>query len=217
MIGVSVLFLLLAINGAIGRWDSLLLLALLAGYLVLTWLLSRGNGGAIAPDVTGDKTPIPDGWRGSYLFNGVLFVLGLGLLALGSHGVIEGASRIAMRLGVDEMVIGLTAVAIGTSLPEIATSLTAVRRNQPDIAVGNVVGSNIFNLLSVAPVMVLVSGKSVTIPRSSLGVDLPVMLVAAIATLPLLLTQYRLSRWEGGLLLIGYAAYVAFIFFQAAG
>ena len=108
-------------------------------------------------------------------------------------------------MGISEAVIGLTIVAAGTSLPELATSVTAALRRQPDIAVGNVVGSNIFNILGI------LGAAAIAGPLSSAGItlfDLSVMLAFAVALLPLLYTGFKLHRWEGTLLLVGYFAYL---------
>ena len=136
----------------------------------------------------------------------LLFVAGgLGMLVLGSHLLITSATALARALNVSEAVIGLTVVAAGTSMPELATSVAAALRRQPDIAVGNVVGSNIFNILGIL-------GTAATVrPLSAPGVGLRdawVMLAFAVAVLPLFWTDRRVLRWEGVLLLAGYGGYL---------
>ena len=130
---------------------------------------------------------------------------GLGLLVLGSHLLVTSATGISRALNVSEAVIGLTVVAAGTSMPELATSVAAAVRRHPDIAVGNVVGSNIFNILGIL-------GAAATVhPISAPGIGLRdawVMLAFAIAVLPLFWTGRRLLRWEGVLLLAGYGVYL---------
>ena len=121
----------------------------------------------------------------------------------------------ARRLGVSELVIGLTIAAGGTSLPELVTSLLAGLRGERDIAVGNVVGSNLFNLLSVLGLTALVAPNGVPVPEAALWFDLPVMIAALVACLPIFITGHRIARWEGGLFLGYYGAYVTYLFLAA--
>jgi cation:H+ antiporter len=130
---------------------------------------------------------------------------GLGLLVLGARLLVTGAVAIAETSGLSEAVIGLTIVAVGTSLPELATSVLAAVRRQGDIAVGNIVGSNIFNVLGILGTASLVSPLDDT---SMSAVDLGVMIALALLLLPLARSGWRLTRWEGGLLLVTYVAYL---------
>ena len=136
----------------------------------------------------------------------LLFITGgLLLLVIGSRLLVISATDIARLIGISEAVIGLTIISAGTSMPELATSMVAALRRQPDIAVGNVVGSNIFNILGILGV------ASIANPLSPTGItklDLWVMVGFSVALLPLLYTDLKLQRWEGGLLLSGYAAYL---------
>ena len=136
----------------------------------------------------------------------VLFMVGgLLLLVAGSRLLVTSAVDIARILKVSEAVIGLTIIAAGTSMPELATSLVAALRRQPDIAVGNVVGSNIFNILGILGVSAIAKPLSAT---HISPMDLWVMLAFAVALLPLMYTELKLQRWEGGILLLGYALYL---------
>ena len=141
--------------------------------------------------------------------------LGLLLLVLGGRWFVDGATTIARGLGVSELVIGLTIVAIGTSLPEVATSLVAAFRGERDIAVGNVVGSNLFNIMGVLGIASLVSPAGIAVSQSALRLDIPVMIAVAIACLPIFFTGHRIDRWEGGLLLACYVAYTVSIVLTA--
>lgn len=136
----------------------------------------------------------------------IAFILGgIALMVLGSNLLVDNVSMIARVLGVSEAVIGLTVIATGTSLPELATSLVAACRRQPDIAVGNVVGSNIFNILGILGVTSLIA------PLSAPGistVDISAMLLTAVILLPLAWTGMKIERWEGALLLVGYGVYL---------
>jgi cation:H+ antiporter len=139
----------------------------------------------------------------------VLILIGLAGLKYGADLIVHGAVGIASTLGISERVIGLTIVAIGTSLPEIATSLVAVRRNQPDIAVGNVVGSNIFNILSVIGISAIIASP-ISIDASALSWDFPVMVVATLIVLPLMASGHRISRREGLVLLSMFVVYIGY-------
>ncbi len=138
-------------------------------------------------------------------------LVGLVMLVVGSTALVEAATDIAAALGVSELVIGLTVVAIGTSLPEIATSVLAAARGQRDLAVGNAVGSNLFNILAVLGITATVSPSSIPIPDGALSLDLPVMIAVAIACLPIFANGYSLLRWEGALFLAYYAAYLGWL------
>jgi cation:H+ antiporter len=143
------------------------------------------------------------------LFLSIIWVIGgLILLVLGSKALVVGAIRLARGAGVSEAIIGLTIVSAGTSLPELATSIVAAFRRQPDIAVGNIVGSNIFNILTVLGV------SSLLVPYSAPGltsVDLAVMFGFAVVALPFMWTKFTLSRTEGFLFLGGYGIYLWYL------
>jgi len=135
---------------------------------------------------------------------------------LGARWLVDGAVELARRLGVSELVIGLTIVAAGTSLPEAATSVVAGLRGQRDIAIGNVVGSNIFNILAVLGAAASISPGGVRVAPEALRFDIPVMMAVAVACLPIFYTGGRISRGEGAMFLAYYAAYVAFLVLTAA-
>ncbi len=138
-------------------------------------------------------------------------LIGLVLLVAGSTALVEAATDIAEALGVSQLVIGLTVVAIGTSLPEIATSVLAAIRGQRDLAVGNAVGSNLFNILAVLGFTSLVSPSSIPIPTTAISLDIPIMIAVAFACLPIFANGYSLVRWEGALFLGYYAAYLGWL------
>ncbi len=200
MIAVSVATLLLALDGRIGRLEGILLVA---GGVVYTWLALRqsGKSGATAdPEVEVGATSATPGNSG-LLVNGVLIVAGLGALVLGARWLVDAAVTLARQFGVSELVLGLTVVAAGTSLPEVATSLVAAVRGQRDIAVGNVVGSNLVNLLLVLGLAGTVAPGGLAVPRGALVFDLPVMVAVAIACLPVFFSGSVISRWEGAVFL----------------
>lgn len=205
MISVSALTMLLALDGRIGRLDGVLLLATGAAYFFILYRTARLTGNDAPPGAGAPATPLP-----SLRQNLLAVGLGLALLILGAHWLVLGAVAVATALGVSPLIIGLTVVAAGTSLPELATSIAASARREQDIAVGNVVGSNVFNLLIVLGFTALLS-RDLVVPRETLQLDLPVMLAAAVACLPVFFTGSRIGRWEGLLFLAYYAAYITFV------
>jgi len=215
MIGISLLLLVLALDGRVGRGDGVLLVGVLAAYTVFLVVQSRRqqqHGDAGLPD----GVPGPSaGWDKHPAVQLLLIVAGLGLLVLGATWLVNSAVRFAQHLGVSELVIGLTIVAAGTSLPEVATSIIAALRGQRDIAVGNVMGSNVFNILGVLGLSSLVSSAGIGVAPSVLAFDLPVMIAVAIACLPIFFTGNLIARWEGALFLGLYAAYMAYVLLAA--
>lgn len=144
-----------------------------------------------------------------------MFVAGLGLLVLGADLLVRGASRLALAVGVSPLVIGLTVVAYGTSAPEVAVSVGAALGGQTDIAVGNVIGSSLFNLLAIAGIAALVTPGGLDVAAALVRFDLPVMIAVALACLPIFATGHRIARWEGALFLGYYAVYVSYLILAA--
>ena len=206
MIVVSVLTLVLGWDGAISRLDGALFVAGLVVYMA--WLIrtSRRELAAEQQASTLD-TPPSERWGQQVLTDLALIAVGLGLLVLGSHWLVQGAVAIATALGVSQLVIGITVVAAGTSLPEVAASVAAAVRGERDIAVGNVIGSNIFNVLAVLGISSLVTSGGVPVSAAALDFDIPVMVATAIACLPVFYTGGTISRWEGVLFLGYYGIY----------
>lgn len=215
MIGVSVLVYLFSADGRIGRMESLLLFSGIIAYTGFLIRKSRKEAREVQEEYAreyGGKEPLSP----EFLLKDCALVLaGLALLVFGSKWLVDGAVAIAQRLGVSELVIGLTIVAAGTSLPELATSVVATVRGERDIAVGNVIGSNLFNLLAVLGMAGAVSPSGIAVSEQALRFDLPVMGIAAVACLPVFLSGSRISRREGALLLCGYIAYTAYLVFTA--
>lgn len=210
MIAVSMLAYALALDGRIGHIDGGLLVIGAAAYLVMQARLGRRD--AVA-DLPGRPPP---GWRSAWP-NLVLVLAGLALLVLGARWLVDAAVEIAAALGLSELVIGLTVVAVGTSMPEIATAIIATVRGERDLAVGNVVGSNILNLLLVLGATALFAPDGLAVVPSALRFDLPVMTAVAIACLPIFFTGQRIRRWEAAVFLGYYIAYTAYLLLNAAG
>jgi cation:H+ antiporter len=145
----------------------------------------------------------------------VLVAVGMLLLVVGARWMVSAATSFARALGVSDLVVGLTVVAVGTSLPEVAASIVAAVRGQRDMAVGNAIGSNIFNIVNVLGLTALLAPGGVPVPEPALRFDLPVMMVVAAACLPIFFSGHRIARWEGALFLAYYAIYVLFLALQA--
>jgi cation:H+ antiporter len=145
----------------------------------------------------------------------VLVVVGLWLLVVGSDLLVESSSAIARAMGVSNIIIGLTIVAAGTSMPEVATSIIATIKGERDLAVGNVVGSCIFNILACLGISSILAPAGIPVPASVLAFDLWVMLAAALVCLPIFFSGREIARWEGMLLLAYYVAYVTYLILAA--
>jgi cation:H+ antiporter len=208
MIAASLARPVLAIDGGLGRFDGALLFG---GGVLYTALAIRASRAETSPERSG----VPDGERGGTVASLALVAVGLVLLVLGARWLVMAASTAARALGVSDLVIGLTVVAAGTSLPEAAASIAAALKGQRDIAVGNVVGSNLFNILVVLGGTALVAPGGVPVAAAALRLDIPVMIAVAIACLPIFASGRRIDRWEGGLFLAGYAGYTAAVVFAA--
>lgn len=213
MIGASALTWIVAADGVIRRGEGWALCAGIVGYTVL--LIRLGKKHQPPCDQSESKQTAPQ--EPNRLLASVLSVLlGLVLLVVGARWLVQGAVDIAQLLGVSELLVGLTIVAAGTSLPEVATSVVASIRRERDIAVGNIVGSNIFNVLAVLGGTAAASRAGVAVSPTALRFDVPVMMAVALACLPIFFTGGRISRWEGALFLGYYAAYVTYLVLGAS-
>jgi len=211
MVGVSVLLLLFGLDNQLTRWEGGAFVCMLLVYISWTVIATRRSTKAQVIEQYDEALNFDDLADSSPLVDIGFVLLGLMLLVVGSTALVEAATDIATSLGVSELVIGLTVVAIGTSLPEIATSVLAAARGQRDLAVGNAIGSNLFNILAVLGITALVSPSSIPIPDGALTLDIPVMIAVAIACLPIFANGYSLLRWEGALFLTYYAAYLGWL------
>ncbi|WP_407292228.1 calcium/sodium antiporter [Stutzerimonas zhaodongensis] len=218
MIGAGLLTFALAWNGNISRLDGIVLLVMLVLYTAFLVVASKNEKKRAQDDEFADAYGLegadkPFGW----VIQLLLVAIGLGLLIFGSNLLIEGAVSLARALGLSELVIGLTVIAVGTSMPELATSLLAVYRGERDIAVGNVVGSCIFNLLLVLGAGAVVSSEGLSISPNALSFDIPVMLAVFAACLPIFFSGYRINRWEGLLFFGYYIAYTLYLVMFSTG
>jgi len=213
MIGASVLLLVLGLDGRIGFWDGALLFGLVLVYTVFLVLQSRRETRAASDEYAeGFGADAERGWDASLPAQIALIAVGLIALVLGSEWLVTASVSFAKALGVSDLVIGLTIVAAGTSMPEVATSITAAIKGERDIAVGNVVGSNTFNILGCLGLSGLVSGDlGLAMAPALMAFDIWVMLAVALACLPVFVTGREIARWEGAVFLLFYVAYVAYL------
>ncbi len=215
MIAASLLLILLALDGWIGRAESALMLLLLAAYTGFLIVQSRRETQATRDEYAEAVTRRRRDWDRHWATQLGLVGAGLVLLVLGSNWLVDAAVAFARAFGVSELVIALTIIAAGTSMPEVATSIAAALKGERDIAVGNVVGSNIFNILGCLGASGLVASGGLPVPPAALAFDLWVMLAATFACLPVFLTGREIARWEGGLFIGYYFAYTAFLVLSA--
>lgn len=216
MIGVSVLLAILAGDGRIDRLDGIVLFAGIVAYTFFALRQSRKESRRIKEEYAKEFGATRPQAGGRVEFQVALIVLGLAALVLGSGWLVNGAVMLAKWWGLSELIIGLTIVAAGTSLPEVATSVIASIRGERDIAVGNVVGSNIFNILAVLGLSSIVAPDGVSVSSAALVFDIPVMVAVAFACLPIFFTAHLIARWEGVLFLAYYVAYMLYLILDAA-
>lgn len=216
LLGISLLALLLALDGNFARFDGVVLLIGLVVYIVFALRQSGRESKTVQNEYAKEFAPKEPRTTRNDLSNIAFILLGLGLLVLGSNWLVASASQIAKSLGVSELMIGLTIVAVGTSLPEVATSVIAALKKESDIAVGNAVGSNIFNLLGVLGLGAVVAPDGVSVASRVLHFDLPAMVFVALVSLPVFYIDNRITRLEGGLLLVYYALYLSHAIMEAS-
>ena len=223
MIGASLLTFYLASDGVLSRVEGFFYVLGAFGFLTLSMNVGKSPP-VIAIDEDGDRNqdgnqtqgePSPAMGTRSLWWNIGLGITGLALLVKGADLLVDSAVKLARFLGVSELIIALTVVAVGTSLPEIAASVVAALRGERDLAVGNVVGSNVMNLLLVLGATALVSKEGIAVPSGALSFDLPVMVAVAVACLPVFLTGRGIERWEGGLFVVYYIAFTLYLVFNA--
>jgi cation:H+ antiporter len=210
MIAVSIVSLLVALDGLLSRFEGCLLLVGITTYTIGSIVASRRERASVREEFAA-AGPSP---KGGHVVSVLFVAAGLALLVVGTGWVVDNAVFIARSFGVSELVIGLTLVAAGTSLPELATSVLAAVRGQRDIAVGNVVGSNIYNILAILGAAAVVSPIGVS--DAALWFDIPVMIAVALASLPIFLSHARITRPEGSCLLLAYIAYTAYLALEAS-
>ena len=213
MLGAGLLMLSMGLDGSYTLWEGALLLGLLVTYTAFLVVQSRRQTREAANDYDAELQPAASGaWDSKWPVQVVLIGLGLGLLVLGADWLVSSATVFAKAMGVSDLVIGLTIVAMGTSLPEVAASLTAAFKGERDMAVGNVVGSCTFNTLGCLGLSAMLAGTDgVPLSPALLNLDIWVMLATFLACLPVFLSGREIARWEGGVFLAYYVAYVTYM------
>jgi cation:H+ antiporter len=205
MILAALLFLILFLDGRLGRIEGLVFLAAMIGYTVFNVIKSKKEKQKEVIKEFDESVPkITRHW----ILDVVFVLAGLGALMIGSEFLVKNAVGLARLLGLSEAVIGLTIVAIGTSMPELATSIVAAVKKQPDIAIGNVVGSNIFNILGILGITALI--KPISAPDIGFA-DMLVMIGMSLLLLPFIKTGFTLRRWEGALMVLIYIGYMVYL------
>lgn len=217
MLGASLLLLAFTFDGKLAFAEGGLLFALLVAYTGFLVVQSRRETQAAKDEFAEEFEPARAGaWDSHWAAQIGLIIVGLAALVFGSDYLVQASVNFARALGVSDLVIGLTIVAAGTSMPEVATSIMAAIKGERDIAVGNVVGSNTFNILGCLGLSSLVSGDmGLVVAPSVLSFDIWVMLAVALACLPVFITGREIARWEGGIFVGYYVAYVAYLVLAA--
>ncbi len=217
MIGASLLLLLLTLDGTLGWSDAAMLTVLMLAYTGFLIIQSRHESASANEEYAAEVHPaVPGSWDAKLPVQLLLVVTGLALLVFGADWLVSASVTFAKSLGVSDLVIGLTIVAAGTSMPEVATSVMAAIKGERDIAVGNVVGSCVFNILGCLGLAGLLAGDAgLPVPAAVQHFDIWVMLAVALACLPVFMTGREIARWEGGVFLLYYAAYVAYLILAA--
>jgi cation:H+ antiporter len=205
MAGMAILMVALLWDGSLSRAEGFLLTAGIVAYTTMNVKIARRQTNAIVQDEMEDSLRKP---AKHWAFDLLYIVGGLAVLVIGSRFLVDHSTSLALQLGVSEAVIGLTIVAAGTSMPELATSVVAALRKQPDIAIGNVIGSTVFNILGILGITALATPIET---RNIRPADYGTMLGVCLLVLPLLFTGRRLERWEGALLLACYGVYLWFL------
>lgn len=206
MLAAHLLLLYFSLKGALTKLDGGILLSSLIAYTFFIYRQSKGTQNVSSAKEKGFKP---------FLASIFCVIFGLILCVYGAQWFLRGAIETARYLDLSELVIAITLVAGGTSLPEVATSLVATIRGERDIAIGNVVGSNIFNILGIVGTSALIADNGITVSPAIIHFDLPVAIACCFACLPIFFTGHRISRWEGWLFLGYYFAYTSYLILQA--
>ena len=216
MIAASIALFLLGYDGKLSRLDGGMLFASVVVYTVWCIWQSRRESKQVQLEFGEHWPPESFAWR-PFFINVGLILAGLVSLGAGANWLVDGTVWVARQFGVSELVIGLTIVAVGTSLPEVVTSVVAAWRGERDIAVGNVVGSNLFNILCVLGATSLFAPNGVTVSAAALHYDIPVMIVVAVLCWPIFATGKLIARWEGGAFFFYYVLYMTLLVMDATG
>jgi cation:H+ antiporter len=212
MTAASVVLLLVALDGTLGTFDGVLLVLLGVGYTLGVLRTSRQESSAVQAEYqANDGTTRARPW-----LHVVSLLVGIAVIVIGATLLVDGAVDAARGLGVSDAVIGLTIIAIGTSAPELVTTLVSTIRGNRDIALGNLLGSSVYNIAIILGVTILVAPGAVEVPDEILGGDLLLMVGAAVACVPVFVSGRRITRIEGGVFVAAYVAYLAWLIISRA-
>jgi cation:H+ antiporter len=200
-------------QGTLGRTIGMVGVGLLVAYIVVVWLLERKAPTPEGERIEDEADLLPPGWLGSLWVSLILALGGIAVTIVGAGLLVDGSVSLARSMGVSDTIVGLTIVAVGTSMPELVTSVTAALRRQGDVALGNVIGSNLYNLLGILGVTAIV--KPIAVPPEILGVDVWVLAAATGAGILFALRGMKIYRLEGLALILGYLAYTAWLLHTA--
>ena len=216
MVGVSLLALVLAMDGKLGAMDGVILIAGFLGYTIFALRQSRKESAKVHKEYAREFADTEKHTTWNTARNILFMVMGLGLLVLGARWLVDSATTMAKAAGISELVIGLTIVAVGTSLPEVATSIIAALKRESDIAVGNAIGSNIFNLLGVLGLSGVLAPEGIHVATRVLTFDFLVMVFVALVCIPVFYVDDNVSRGEGMLFLSYYVLYTGYLILEAS-
>lgn len=211
---------IMALDGGLSTIDGVILLLGFVAYSYFTFVQIKKNTGDGEVEEVFQYEMSPDELaRGAYFYvqNIGLLLIGLVLIVLGSNWMVDSAVTIARILGLSELVIGLTIVSIGTSLPEVATSLSAARKGKADIAVANVMGSNLYNMLLTLGLTLVIAPSILAVSEDAITLDLPFMVAVSIACIPIFIAGFNLTRMDGSIFLIYYTTYLTYLVLDALG
>lgn len=214
MIGAALALVIMSLDGVLTRTEGALLVLAAVFYTALIVQSSRRDRRPVADEFLHEyATPLPPlaERRKQFLLHGGLLALAIGLTILGADLLVAGASALAAAFGVSDAVIGLTIVALGTSSPELITTVVATLRGDRDVAIGNLLGSGVYNILAILGTVMLVSPQAIDVSRELLLIDLPIAAAVALACWPVFRSDHMLSRLEGLLFVCAYGAYLALL------
>lgn len=220
VIVVSLVLFLLALDGILSPFDGMVLLVGFIGYSIFTYFqIQKSRDEESAEELFEFEGTVDDLTKGAFFYikNVGFLLIGLGLIVLGSNWMVDSAVSIATKLGISQLVIGLTIVSIGTSLPEVATSLTSARKGNADIAVANVMGSNLYNVLLTLGLTLVIAPNALEVSKDALSLDLPFMLAVSIVCIPIFIAGFNLTRTDGLIFLFYYVTYLAYLVMNSMG
>lgn len=217
MLFATLAMLLLALDGELSRFDGAFLVGMGIVYTILVVRAARRERRAIRRQYAEEyREPETDKSVGKLIRNAFMLLAGIAVIVAGSDWFVDGAVELARLWGVSDAFIGLTVVAIGTSSPELVTTLIGTIRNQRDIAIGNLLGSSVYNIVFILGTTCLISATGVPVPPNLIAIDIPVLLAVAFVCVPVFITGREVSRVEGGLFVAAYLMYLLYLIVERA-